>query len=166
MSRKTTKTPAEVAAELRARADRAEARAAQQEHSDNPVLAPLFTELQKLNKALAIESRKFNGPQSFTRRLEALRLRTAWIQAEQAYHTTLENSMRDAKKQIQAAIEHYSKSLANGQEVTNDDVLQAIASASYEGDPDHENAMNLAETAWRAFNKGDGTEEKSEIAAS
>jgi hypothetical protein len=154
MSRKTSKTPTEVAAELRARADRAEARAAQQEHGQNPILAPLFGAQAKLAKDITVESRKFNGPQSFSNRLTALRLRLAWIEAEQRYHASLNDSMRDAKKQLADAIEAYTKALANGETVTADDVAHAVASASYEGDAAAKARMNDAEARWRGFSNG------------
>jgi DNA repair exonuclease SbcCD ATPase subunit len=114
MARRSNKTPQEIAAELQRQADAAKARAALAEVSDNPILAPLQKELDTINRNIAGYSRKISGPQSFANRIEAARLRMAWIEAEQDSVTAANKIANAQREYLQQQINSVAQDIANG----------------------------------------------------
>lgn len=83
MARPTTKTPAELLAELDKRRDAILAQAAKAKVSQNPLLARLQNTRDTVAKDINALSRKMTGPNSFANRKLSIALRSAWIEAEE-----------------------------------------------------------------------------------
>jgi chromosome segregation ATPase len=154
MARRSNKTPQEIAAELQRQADAAKARAALAEVSDNPILAPLQKELDTINRNIAGYSRKISGPQSFANRIEAARLRMAWIEAEQDSVTAANKIANAQREYLQQQINSVAQDIANGDAPDAAEVSQIIDNMPKDANlPALMSATEEADAAWRQFAK-------------
>jgi len=156
MTRKTSRTPAEIAQELQARADAAKLRAAKAEAQTSPAIAYLNNMVNiatnARNKAKALASKTDS-------RIEALDLRKAWILAE---HNVAQAEIIRRESQIQALKSQamaFAEAIANGGNLTEQDAVDAVESISLENFNDAiVNAKRIAEAAekaWRNANKNE-----------
>lgn len=154
MTRKTSKTPLEIAQELQAKADRAKVRAVKSSLETLPVLQPLYDALENQKKG-AIEAQRKQS--TIATRLASVDARAAWIHAEASF---LGLALEAHKEVIQYLTQQLSKlalSAADGKEITEKDVSDILNGSTVVADHDIvEKAlreMNQAEETWRNIGK-------------
>ena len=159
MARNTSKTPAQIAQELQARADAAKIRAAKSDAAGNPLLAQVQTMVDNENKAIAGFARKLSGKNSFANRITSAELRLDWIRAEQALTVAQNASSKSIKDYLQHSMAGLAVRIADGETIVQADI-DAIGQ-NFPVDPNMAaliEAETYAKNAWRAFvaaNDGD-----------
>lgn len=154
MGRKSSKTPAELAAELETRARNIRLRAAKEEASTNPHVAALQSVLESTNKEIAEYSRKLVGPNSFENRIRSQELRKVWIEAEKAEVLASDTNARSVKDYLQHSIAELAIMVSENKEVPSGYVANILANV-----PQDANLAALAiqtieaEKGWRDFTK-------------
>ena len=162
MARPTTKTPAELLAELDKRRDAILAQAAKAKVSQNPLLARLQNTRDTVAKDINALSRKQTGPNSFENRKLSILLRTAWIEAEEKQVSAQNSMLRAQKDYLDAEMVRLGKLDTISEEdienvarnMPSDDNLPALILATEE-----------ASAAFRAFTGAKNANEKVETVA-
>jgi argininosuccinate lyase len=154
MTRKTSKTPLEIAQELQAKADRAKVRAVKSSLETLPVLQPLYDRLEAEKKAVIEAQRK---QASIATRLASVEARHKWINAEASY---LGLALESSKEVIQYLTQQLSKlalSAADGKEIKSEDVENILDGSTVVADHDIVRKalceMQQAEETWRNIGK-------------
>ena len=122
MTRKTNKTPKEIALEAMARAERANLRAAQAEANENPLLAQVQNAIENENKTINTLSRKLNGPNSFVNRIASTVARLDWIKAEASLVGMQDQLARERKNALQHGMADLALRMQKGEAVGPNDV--------------------------------------------
>jgi hypothetical protein len=166
MARNTSKTPAQIAQELQARADAAKIRAAKADSEGNPFLSQVQDMIDSTNKRIALYSRKLTGKNSFENRIRSAELRLTWIKAENAL-TVAENDLAKARKDyLQHSLAGMAIQVADGASMSDENVQAIVANL-----PEMEALGNLlttesaAKEAWRNFVAENGGETATETQA-
>ena len=152
MARKSTKTPAEITAELEKKLAAAKLREAMASTQDNPHVARLSSVIDDYSKEINVLSRKLKGPNSFENRLKSADLRTAWIRAEQAMTVAEDAYLRKAKQYVQTSLASIGERIGKGEKVSDadiSDILNRIPEP--DGLADLRVAEMETEAAWREF---------------
>lgn len=113
---KNTKTASDKVEAARAALAKAEAGAAREAAKGNPVIESLIEALDGVNADININSRLLNGPNSFENRLNSIRLRADWIEAQYSLTTGQDELLRAQKLSLQANIDNLAERVANGDE--------------------------------------------------
>lgn len=153
MTRKTTKTPLEIAQELQAKADRAKVRAVKSSLETLPVLQPLYDALENQKKG-AIEAQRKQS--TIATRLASVEARRNWINAEASYLGLALESSKELIQYYTAALSKLALSAADGKEITSEDVENILDGASLASELLADNAkleMDRAEETWRNIGK-------------
>ena len=155
MTRKTTKTPLEIAQELQAKADRAKVRAVKSSLETLPVLQPLYDALENQKKG-AIECQRKQS--TIATRLATVEARRKWIEAEASYLGLALESSKELIQYYTAQLSKLALKAADGIEITSEDVESIINGASLESEHSllADNAkleMDRAEETWRNIGK-------------
>ena len=165
MARNTSKTPAQIAQELQARATAAAIRAAKSEAQDNPMMAQIQALIDSTNKSIAGFARKLSGKNSFDNRVKSAELRLDWIRAEQAL-TIAENKLQKVSKDyLQHSMAGLAVKIADGEAVGPNEVNEIINNL-----PTDPNMAELAfretetKNAWRDFVAANDGETETQVA--
>lgn len=118
MTRKTSKTPLEIAQELQARADAAKIRAAAAESADHPVVAGINSEIANTTKLL---NKARTEADSASSRLAALEARGEWIKASAKLAKAKAEELESHRETLKNLKMRAIADLANG-----DPVIQEI----------------------------------------
>lgn len=159
MARPTTKTPAELLAELDKRRDAILAQAAKAKVAENPLLARLQNTRDTVAKDINALSRKMTGPNSFANRKLSIALRSAWIEAEEKQVAAQDKMLRNQKDFLDAEMIRLGKlETVTEEDIENvarnmptDDTLPALILATEE-----------ASAAFRAFTGSKNANEKND----
>lgn len=149
MARPTTKTPAQILAELEAKTQAARIRLAQEGAKANPIMAKMVATRDAIAKDINALSRKLKGPQSFNMRKLGIALRSAWIEAEEAQTIAQDTLLRQRKDFVDASMAVLADRIAKGETVTDSDVTNILASMP--NNPEIVGLILATETASQAF---------------
>jgi translation initiation factor 2B subunit (eIF-2B alpha/beta/delta family) len=127
-TKRTRRTDSELLSELRQREAMILARQAQKDTSSNPILAPIVDALDDVNTALINAKRGFadKGPQSFSARIVKAQNRIESIEIQRTAAEASIHSASEDKTLLRELLASFSTKLANGQEVSEDEVLDSL----------------------------------------
>tara|TARA_R110000782_G_scaffold36924_1_gene87213 strand:- start:351 stop:884 length:534 start_codon:yes stop_codon:yes gene_type:complete len=93
---------------------KAEEAAAREVAKDNPTIEALSEFLDSINAEINVNSRLLNGPNSFENRLNSIRKRTEWIDAQMSLTNAQDELLRSRKIILQAHISSLANAVADG----------------------------------------------------
>ena len=121
MSR-TRRTPAETAADLRAKLAKAEAAARMDEAKSNPLLTPLAAAIEEARDQRTVLSRKRSGPQSFDNRRAKHALWIDQINCEEDLNVADTEATLALLEQLDSALSDLADKIAEGISVSPEEV--------------------------------------------
>jgi len=126
-NKRTRRTPEQLIADAQSRLDKLQAKAAESEAASNPLLAPLLAEIKEVEKAELMARKGFSkGPQNFDERIQKAEARIDKIDAQKAEAIAIISEAKSRKKFLRVALADLTQDLANGKEVSEDDVFLAL----------------------------------------
>jgi len=126
-NKRTRRTPEQLIADAQSRLDKLQAKAAESEAASNPLLAPLLNEIKEVEKAELMARKGFSkGPQNFDERIAKAQDRITKIQTQKFEAEVLVSEAKSRKKFLRIALADLTQDLANGKEVSEDDVFLAL----------------------------------------
>ena len=127
-TKRNRRTDAELLSELREREAKILARQAKKDASANPVLAPIVDALDDVNNSLLAAKRGFaeKGPQSFSARIAKAEARIESIEIQRAEAEAVIHTAIEDKAVLRTLLASYSTKLANGEDVTEDEVMDSL----------------------------------------
>jgi hypothetical protein len=93
---------------------KAEEAAAREVAKDNPTIEALSEFLDSINAEINVNSRLLNGPNSFENRLNSIRKRTDWIDAQMSLTIAQDELLRARKINLQNVINRLAGDVADG----------------------------------------------------
>jgi len=163
MSR-TRRTPAETAADLRAKLAKAETAAAMDEAKANPSLSPIAEALQTARDEKTALSRKRSGPQSFENRRVKHALWIHQIEAEDNLNSAQIESLSDQIGLLEYALTECANTVAAGGDL-NMDLVKNSAATGKETFPDLEHEVETAKIARASYGKKETVSFENEASA-
>jgi len=132
-TKRNRRSDAELLSELRQREAKILARQATKDAQASPVLAPLVEALDSINSALLAAKRGFadKGPQSFSARTAKAEARIAHIEEQRVQAVIVFNTAKEDKAELRELLASFSTKLANGENVTDDEIFDALEVADY-----------------------------------
>ena len=127
-TKRNRRTDAELLSELREREAKILARQARKDAQANPVLAPIVEALDEVNNSLLAAKRGFaeKGPQSFSARIAKAEARIESIEIQRAEAEAVIHTAIEDKAVLRTLLASYSTKLANGEDVTEDEVMDSL----------------------------------------
>ena len=126
-TKRTRRTPEQLIADAQSRLDKLQAKAAESEAASNPLLAPLLAEIKEVEKAELMARKGFSkGPQNFDERIAKAEARIESILDAKANAEGVIERSKARKAELRAALSTLTQALANGEEVSEDDVFLAL----------------------------------------
>jgi len=127
-TKRSRRSDAELLSELREREAKILARQAKKDADSNPVLAPIVEALDEVNNSLLAAKRGFadKGPQSFSTRIAKAELRIESIEIQRAEAEAVIHTAIEDKAVLRTLLASYSTKLANGEDVTEDEVMDSL----------------------------------------
>ena len=124
---RTRRTPEQLIADAQSRLDKLQAKAAESEAANNPLLAPLLTEIKEVEKAELMARKGFSkGPQNFEARIVKAEARIESITEQMADAEEVIATAKAKKSELRAALAQLTQAIAKGEEVSEEDVLLAL----------------------------------------
>jgi len=127
-TKRNRRTDEEMLSELREREAKILARQARKDAQANPILAPIVDALDTVNSSLLAAKRGFaeKGPQSFSARIEKANARIEAIEVQRAEAESVIHTAIEDKAALRTLLASYSTKLANGEDVSEDEVLDSL----------------------------------------
>jgi len=127
-TKRSRRSDAELLSELREREAKILARQAKKDADSNPVLAPIVEALDEVNNSLLAAKRGFaeKGPQSFSARIAKAEARIESIEIQRAEAEAVIETAKEDKAALRILLASFSTKLANGEDVTEEDVLDSL----------------------------------------
>ena len=126
-TKRTRRTPEQLIADAQSRLDKLQAKAAESEAASNPLLAPLLLEIKEVEKVELMARKGFSkGPQNFEERIAKAEARIESITAQMAEAEQVIETAKDRKAELRATLAELTRSIANGDEVTEETVSSAL----------------------------------------
>ena len=114
-------------ADAQSRLDKLQAKAAESEAASNPLLAPLLQEIKEVEKVELMARKGFSkGPQNFDERIAKANARIASIEHAKANAEGVIQRSKAHKAKLRTALSTLTQALANGEEVSENDVFLAL----------------------------------------
>ena len=121
------RTPDQLIADAQARLDKLQAKQAETEAKNNPLLAPLLQEIKDVEKAELLARKGFSkGPQNFDTRIAKAEARIASIETAKANAEKVIAVSKARKATLRAALSTLTSDIASGKEIGEDDVFLAL----------------------------------------
>ena len=126
-SKRQRRTPDQLIADAQARLDKLQAKQAETEAKTNPLLAPLLQEIKEVEKVELMARKGFSkGPQNFDERIAKAEARIASIEHAKANAECVIVRSKAHKAKLRAALSTLTQALANGEEISENDVFLAL----------------------------------------
>jgi capsule polysaccharide export protein KpsE/RkpR len=126
-TKRTRRTPEQLIAEAQSRLDKLQAKAAESEAASNPLLAPLLDEIKEVEKAELMARKGFSkGPQNFEARIAKAEARILTIHGQMADAEEVIATAKATKAELRSTLAQFTQAIANGEEVTEDQVSSAL----------------------------------------
>ena len=126
-TKRTRRTPEQLIADAQSRLDKLQAKAAESEAANNPLLAPLLTEIKEVEKAELMARKGFSkGPQNFEERIAKAEARIEKITEQMADAEEVIATAKTRKDKLRAALADLTQAIAKGDEVTEETVSLAL----------------------------------------
>ena len=126
-TKRTRRTPEQLIADAQARLDKLQAKAAETEAASNPLLTPLLTEIKEVEKVELMARKGFSkGPQNFDERIAKAEARIESILDAKANAESVIERSKARKAELRAALSTLTQALAQGEEVSEEDVFLAL----------------------------------------
>ena len=126
-SKRTRRTPEQLIADAQSRLDKLQAKAAESEAANNPLLAPLLTEIKEVEKAELMARKGFSkGPQNFEARIAKAEARILMIHGQMEDAEQVIATAKDRKAELRATLAGLTQAIAKGEEVTEETVSSAL----------------------------------------
>ena len=127
-NKRTRRTPEQLIADAQSRLDKLQAKAAETEAATNPLLAPLLAEIKEVEKVELMARKGFSkGPQNFEDRIAKAEARIVKIQSQKFEAEAIIAGAKDRKAELRASLATLTRSVANGEQVFEEDILSAIS---------------------------------------
>jgi len=127
-NKRTRRTPEQLIADAQSRLDKLQAKAAQSAAASNPLLAPLLNEIKEVEKVELMARKGFSkGPQNFDDRIKKAEDRIVKIQGQKFEAEAIIAGAKDRKDELRASLATLTRSVANGEQVFEEDILSAIS---------------------------------------
>ena len=128
-TKRNRRTDEEMLSELREREAKILARQARKDAQANPILAPIVDALDTVNSSLLAAKRGFaeKGPQSFSARIAKAEARIESIEIQRAEAEAVIHTAIDEKAALRTLLASFSTKLANGEDVTEDEVTDSLS---------------------------------------
>ena len=127
-NKRTRRTPEQLIADAQSRLDKLQAKAAESEAASNPLLAPLLAEIKEVEKAELMARKGFSkGPQNFDERIAKAQDRINKIQTQKFEAEVLVSQAKSRKKFLRIALADLTRAIANGEDISQEDVLSALS---------------------------------------
>jgi chromosome segregation ATPase len=127
-TKRTRRTPEQLIADAQSRLDKLQAKAAETEAASNPLLAPLLDEIKEVEKIELMARKGFSkGPQNFDERIQKAEARIDKIDAQKAEAIAIIAGAKDRKEELRALLADFTRSVANGEQVFQEDILSALS---------------------------------------
>ena len=127
-TKRNRRTDEEMLSDLREREAKILARQARKDAQANPILAPIVDALDTVNSSLLAAKRGFaeKGPQSFSARIEKAYARIVIIEAQREEAESVILTAIEDKAALRTLLATYSTKLANGEDVSENAVLDSL----------------------------------------
>ena len=126
-SKRTRRTPEQLIADAQSRLDKLQAKAAESEAATNPLLAPLLAEIKEVEKVELMARKGFSkGPQNFEARIAKAQARIVKVQGQMDEAEEVISTAKERKAELRATLAQFTRSIANGDEVTEETVSSAL----------------------------------------
>ena len=127
-NKRTRRTPEQLIADAQSRLDKLQAKVAETEAAANPLLAPLLAEIKEVEKIELMARKGFSkGPQNFDARIQKAEDRIMKISAQKGEAEAIIAGAKARKDELRASLATLTRSVANGEQVFEEDILSAIS---------------------------------------
>ena len=127
-TKRTRRTPEQLIADAQSRLDKLQAKVAETEAAANPLLAPLLAEIKEVEKVELMARKGFSkGPQNFDERIQKAEARIVKIQGQKFEAEAIIAGAKARKDELRASLATLTRSVANGEQVFEEDILSAIS---------------------------------------
>ena len=127
-NKRTRRTPEQLIADAQSRLDKLQAKVAETEAAANPLLAPLLAEIKEVEKVELMARKGFSkGPQNFDARIQKAEARIVKIQGQKFEAEAIIAGAKARKDELRASLATLTRSVANGEQVFEEDILSAIS---------------------------------------
>ena len=126
-TKRTRRTPDQLIAETEARLAKLQARQASQEAKSNPLLAPVLDAIKDQEKVEMAARKGFSkGPANFDERIAKAQARIIKIESQMANAEAEIEEAKAFKTHLRSVLSTLTQRIAQGEEVTEDDVNSAL----------------------------------------
>ena len=126
-TKRTRRTPDQLIAETEARLAKLQARQASQEAKSNPLLAPVLDAIKDQEKVEMAARKGFSkGPANFDERIAKAQARIVKIESQMANAEDEIEEAKAFKTHLRSVLSTLTQRIAQGEEVTEDDVNSAL----------------------------------------
>ena len=127
-NKRTRRTPEQLIADAQSRLEMLQAKVAESEAANNPLLAPLLDEIKEVEKVELMARKGFSkGPQNFDDRTQKAMARIEKIETQKHEAMAVIASAKTLKDLLRSNLADLTRAIANGEKIVQADVLSALS---------------------------------------